>query len=160
MSEKTKADALGALATFLDESKSVMVGGQKFELSKLRPIDLAKARDYVVQTRVERHLGTTRYMNLEPTVRAKVLAELETAPLSLYDVMQDVEGRLKLIHLSVERAGAKMSLSNLREGLDPVNQDELFAYVLWISGVIDEPAGGEEDGPLATPADTMPSLGT
>lgn len=160
MSEKTKTDALAGLARFLTSPRQVSINGTKYGLAKLRPIDLANGRDYVVQRRIERHVETTRYMNFEPIVRAKALAEIECAPLSLYDVMQDPDGRLKLLFSSLTRGGTSITLEDLRQKLDPIEADEIYAYVLWISGVIKEPdITGDPAGPLGTSA-TTPSDGT
>jgi hypothetical protein len=162
MAEHTKTDALAGLAAFIgDTDRRVSVGGTLYELAKLRPSDLAKARNHVVKCRIERHVETTQFMNFEPLVRAKALAEIECAPLSLFDVMADPDGRIKLIHLSLSRAGTPMPLAKLGETLDPTLQDELYAYVLWVSGVIKEPTLEDDPTrPPETPADMTASSGT
>ena len=159
--EKKKKDALAGLASFIDDNRKVSVGGKLFELAKLRPSDLAEARNYIVRCRIELHAEITRYMNFEPAVRATAMAEIECAPLSLYDVMQHPDGRIKLIHLSLARAGSQMPLLALRDALDPTMNDELYAYVLWISGVIEGPTlDGDDANPPEAPTDTTATLGT
>ena len=163
MSEKTKQDALGAMAAFIDDNRQVSVGGVKYELAKLRPIDLAEARNYVVKRRTERFIETTGTMPFEPTIMAKAMAEIQCAPLSLFEVMQDPDGRIKLLHLSMTRAGAKMPLLRMQADFDATLQDELYAYVLWVSGVIAEPIldpAVDEADPTEVPDATTVSSGT
>jgi len=161
MPQDKPKDALAKLAAFVDTTRQVSVGGQLYDLAKLRPIDLANARDYVVRMRIERHLNTTKNMNLEAAVRAQTMAAIECSPLSLYDVMADPIGRLHLLYSSLMRAGANLSIKQVQDGIDPTMQDELYAYVLWISGVIKSPDLEEhEDGPLSTPTDSTASPGT
>jgi len=161
MSEDKPKDALAKLSAFADGPRQVSVGGQLYDLCKLRPIDLAEARDFVVRMRIERHLTTTRHMTLEPAVRAQTMAAIECHPLSLYDVAADPLGRIKLIHASLVRAGANLSVKQVQDNLEPTMQDQLYAYVLWISGVIESPDLEEhEDGPLSTPTDSTVSPGT
>jgi hypothetical protein len=160
MSEQTKNDALGAMAAFIDDNRQVSVGGVKYELAKLRPIDLAAARDYVVQLRTERFIGTVQHKPFEPTIMAKAMAEIQCAPLSLFDVMQDPDGRIKLLHLSMTRAGAKMPLMRMQADFDATLQDELYAYVLWVSGVLPEPIldpSPDEADPTEAEATTVSS---
>jgi hypothetical protein len=160
MDQGEKNDAIAGLAAFITDNRQVSVGGKMYELAKLRPIDLATARNHVVQCRIERHVETTRFMNFEATVRAKALAEIECSPLSLFDVMADPDGRLKLIHLSLVRAGSGMTMRQMIDGLDPTLQDELYAYVLWVSGVIKEPTLEEDTSlPQETPAVSTASSG-
>lgn len=161
MNKKTKEDALGAMAAFIDDNRQVSVGAVKYDLAKLRPIDLAAARNYVVQRRTERFIGTVSTMPFEPTIMAKAMAEIQCAPLSLFDVMQDPDGRIKLLHLSMTRAGAKMPLMRMQADFDATLQDELYAYVLWVSGVIPEPildpAPDDEADPTEEAATTVSS---
>jgi hypothetical protein len=148
-------DALREVSEWMDRPKTVEVGGQTYELTKLRPADLADARDYVVNRRIRRHLENTRGFAIDAMVRAQTIAAIECAPLSIYEVMADADGRIKLLHSSLSRTdGFSMTVSALREKMAPMVQNQLYAYVLWISGVGFAPGTEEdEDGPLSSEPD-------
>ncbi len=165
MAEDKKADALRELSEFCDRPKRVSIGDQEYEIAKLRPVDLADARDWVVSKRTARFMLATRHTPLDSATRAQTLAGIECAPLSIYDVIQDPHGRLRLIFLSVTRLAAtngkpSMTMKELEAQLDPTTQDELYAFVMWISGCLPEPVSDQEaddDAPLSSPSDTTAS---
>ena len=165
MAEKKKADALKEISDFLDGPKMVMVGGKEYGLAKLRPVDLADARDWVVGKRSDRFMLANRHTPLDSATRAQVLAAIECAPLSIFDVIQEPHGRLRLIFLSVTRLAATngkppMTMAQLEKQLDPTTQDELYAFVMWVSGCLPEPTsdqGADDDAPLSSLADSTAS---
>ncbi|MCZ6654868.1 MAG: hypothetical protein O7D91_17805 [Planctomycetota bacterium] len=163
--DKGTVDALKEISDFLDRPKLVSVGGQDYALAKLRPVDLADARDWVVNKRSARFMLANRHVPLDSDTRAKTLAAIECAPLSIYDVIQDPHGRLRMIFLSVTRLAATdrkqpLTMKELEAQLDPTTQDELYAFVMWISGCLPEPVSDQEaddDAPLSSQADTTAS---
>ncbi len=159
MDAAKKADGLAELAAFVDENKRVTVGGTEYELAKLRPIDLAEARNWIVKKRSEHLLETFRNTPIDPASFGAALAAIECTPLSVFEVTHHASGRLKLIHLSLTRAGGSMTLKGLEQNLEPLSQDKLYAYCMWISGCLDspEPSTGDDDAPLSTPAVTTSS---
>jgi hypothetical protein len=149
MTEKG-TNQLRDIAAYLDAPKHIRVGDKDYDLVQLTVADLAAARDHVVDRRIHRYLSTVRGAALNDNVLAKTMAEIECAPLLTYDVIDDAEGRLKLLHLSLTRAGGSMTLDRMRADLKPMVHRQLFAYLLWISGCQDSPAeGGDSESPLA-----------
>lgn len=162
MDAAKKADGLAELAAFLDGPKRVNVDGKEYDLAKLRPIDLAEARNWLVQKRSEHLLATFRHTPIDPASFGQALAAIECTPISVFEVTHHASGRLKLIHLSMIRAGGTMDYRALEQDLDPMSQDELYAYCMWISGCLDTPVsaeGADDDAPLSTPPATTSSAG-
>lgn len=154
MAGKDTDEAVRALADFASDNRSIRIGDTDYELSKLRPSDLAKARDYVVDLRIKANVKSTGGMTFHPTMRAKMMAEIQCAPLTTFDLIQDSGGRIKLLHLSLVRGGHKVTIEQVGD-MEAVLQDELFAYCAWISGILPEPIepeGGAD--PLETTATT------
>lgn len=161
MSEQTKQDALGHLARFINDPVTISVAGTRYTIAKLRPIDLARAREYMVAQRIRTFMDTTGNMPLEPSVRASALAEIQCTTISILDVMNDADGRLFLLHASLAIAGFQTTVEKLKNALDPIEADEIYAYVLWISGVLKTPQLEADDAdPLAASPGKAPSTGT
>lgn len=142
MAEGKREDALARLADFASDNRSIRVGDTDYELTKLKPIDLAVARDYVVDARIKANVKSTGGMTFDPSTRAKMMAEIQCAPLSIWDLIQDPLGRIRLLHLSLDRGGHKFTIAQVGE-MDAVQKDTLFAYCAWISGVLLEPVAPE-----------------
>lgn len=163
MEDTKKADALKEISDFLDRPKLVIVGGKEYELAKLRPVDLADARDYVVTKRTWRFLDSCQTRFFDAPTRAQTIAAIECAPLSIYDVLQDPHGRLRLIWLSVTRLassnGSPPPMKQFEKQLDPMTENELYAFVMWISGIVPDPASDQEadENPLSSDEATTPS---
>lgn len=152
-------DALREVSEWMNLPKEVEVGGKAYELYKLSPADLVEARDYIVNRRVRRHLENTRGFNIDPSVRSQTLAAIECAPMSVFDVVHDADGRVKLLHLSASKGdGFSMTVGAMNKNIKPMSQNESYAYVLWISGIGFAPGSQEdEDGPLSPQKDTTSS---
>lgn len=147
-------EAVRELAAFASDNRSIRIGETDYELTKLRPSDLAKARDYVIDLRIKANVKSTGGMPWDPTTRAKMMAEIQCAPLTTFDLIQDPAGRIKLLHLSLVRGGYKGKIEEVGE-MEAVLQDELFAYCAWISGLFPEPIDPEGSAdPLETTATT------
>lgn len=154
MTESRTDEAVRELAAFASENRSIRIGDKDYELSKLRPIDLAVTRDYVVDRRIKANVESTRRMSFDPTTRAKMMAEIQCTPLTTFDLIQDASGRIKLLHLSLVRGGHKVTIEEVGD-MEAVLQDELFAYCAWISGILIEPIVPEGSAdPLETAATT------
>lgn len=154
MAGRETDEAVRELAAFASDNRSIRIGDTDYDLSKLRPSDLAKARDYVVDLRIKANVASTGRMTFEPTLRAKMMAEIQCAPLTTFDLIQDAAGRIKLLHLSLIRGGYKGTIEHVGE-MEAVLQDELFAYCAWISGLFPEPIEPESSAdPLETTATT------
>lgn len=138
MAEGKREDALARLADFASDNRSIRVGDTDYELTKLKPIDLAVARDYVVDGRLKANIKSTGGMTFDAPTRAKMMAEIQCAPLSTWDLIQDPLGRIELLRLSLSRGGQTFTRAQVGE-INPVQQDELFAYCAWISGLLPEP---------------------
>jgi len=130
---------------------TVSIGGIEVELSPLTPNDFARAEEHVKDNQRNQFLQKTRDKPLAPEVLAGTLAQIETTPVTLTDVLKSYDGQLYLVWLSSRKA---MPFEHFRTKLDAVELVRLTNIVSRISGLLEE---GESNGENPTTDTTKAS---
>lgn len=133
------------LQDIADVAETVSIGGKDFKLAPLRPVDIAEAAVFVRSERRNEFLRGIRMEAaiLPPAVIAETLSAIQCKAVTLTDVLDDWNGRLKLLHLSIRRAGDAMKYDALCKDIDPVNHNILLDVLLWVSGLIKPEQAGD-----------------
>lgn len=126
------------------QAATVSIGGVEVELSPLTPNDFARAEEHVKDHQRDQFLQKTRDKPLAPEILAGTLAQIETTPVTLTDVLKSYDGQLYLVWLSSRKA---MPFEHFRTRLDTIELARLTNIVSRISGLLDEEDGGEAGNP-------------
>lgn len=111
---------------------SLPLGEKQIRLAKLSLGDQADACEFLIRQRYARAEAGTGTMPITIEARAKMLADISCAPITIADVMDDPMGRLKLIELSARRAKNPVPFEALKNGLSPVEPGFVTRAILWI----------------------------
>ena len=151
-------EGLQEIADLAAGARTIRIGSEDYELEPLTPGDLAQAHYYLTQRRTMRFIEMTSGLPLGDQF-AKGLSLIQASPIGLSDLIDDRETALKMIHLSLLRAGKKtITLPDLTRQLEPVRQAVWMGILFRISGL--EKLPEVEDGvkrPSMPPADTTSS---
>lgn len=144
---------------------------EQIECKRLRPADLAEATDFIYTRRTARHMQAAVKTELAlETVRdmhARSLSMIQCGNVSVYDVVCDPMGRIKLCQLAMSRAGTRWTFEQVKDRLAHVDLDEFFFKLCELSGCykLTDKADAKEGSPdplgtaVPTPTET-PSAGT
>ena len=111
----------------------------EIECKRLRPGDLADATQFIYKQRSKRHMdmAATTNMALE-TVRdmhARALSMIQCTTVSVFDVVCDGEGRVKLAQLTINRAGGKQwTFEEVKARVAHIDLDDFFWKLCELSG--------------------------
>lgn len=122
---------------------SIQVGSDTYDLTPLQPGDFYAAQRHVTTMRIKSHMEDTQSVRLPDKERANSLAEIQMREPSWSDVLNNFQGRLKILHLSMLRAAKETkkpvpSIDVLAETLGDIEYNVLFDTLLWISRFPDE----------------------
>jgi len=131
----------GSFSESFPQAASVSIGGIEVELSPLTPNDFARAEEHVKDHQRGQFLQKTRDKPLAPEILSGTLAQIETTPVTLTDVLKSYDGQLYLVWLSSRKA---MPFEHFRTKLDTIELARLTNIVSRISGLLEE--GESEDG--------------
>lgn len=123
----------------------VTMSGATYNLAPLRPADIAIAAKFIVSERRKELIDGCRKdgIPLPDSVLAEALAKISCTPVALAELLNHWEGRLKLLHLSMVRGGHNIVYSKFRDGLDPIDHNELFDTLARVSSLKREDKDGE-----------------
>lgn len=114
---------------------TVSIGGIDVELSPLGPNDFARAEEHVKDRQREQFLHKTRNTPLAPEILAGTLAQIETTPVTLADVLKSYDGQLYMVWLSSRNA---MPFELFKTKLDTIELARLSNIVARISQLLDK----------------------
>lgn len=109
-----------------DRPITLWLNGKEMQLSKLRPADIASAADYVRTLRVKQYQAS---ITAEPAmigIYSDAIAKIQCQPVSLADVLDDWNGRVKLVQLALSRAGQRITEAQVAEQLEHARDDFWF----------------------------------
>lgn len=116
------------------------------KLAPLVPMDWVAARQELTADRQRKFIEATVTSPLDPTTKAKTLAEIATSAHSKSDLISDAEGSVKLLELSARRAGFKGNWLGFLQGLLDSDVVELQNKLLVVCGYSNKETGGGGDG--------------
>jgi hypothetical protein len=125
----------------------VAIGGQEYPIAPLRPIDIVKAQKFLNAERRKEFCQSCRGQNpLPEAVMADTLARMACQPVTLSNLLDNWEGRLMLLHLSLVRGGHSITFKALCETMGPIEHQQLIAAMEHVTGL--RPAADTDgDGP-------------
>lgn len=125
------------------------MGDKTIALAKLSPGDQADAGEFLVRQRYARAEAGTGTMPITIEARAKMLADIANAPITIADVMDDPMGRLKMIELSAKRAKNPVPFEALKANLGGVPQRVMTQAILWMLHYTVQTENPTKDGTTA-----------
>lgn len=116
-----------------------------FKLAPLVPMDWVEARNAIVADRQRRFIEATANSLLDPTTKAKALAEISTSPISRADLLTDTEASMRLLELSAKRGGFGGSWQGFMGALGDTDVVELQNKLLVVCGYRNVESNGKGD---------------
>lgn len=128
------------------------------KLACLVPHDWVMARQELIGDRQRRFIESTASSPIDPTTKAKTLAEIATCTVAKSDLITDSEGSVKLLELAARRAGFKGNWLGFLNGLLDSDVVELQNKLLAVCGykVDKEPEGNGSPVPFQGTTMTAP----
>lgn len=149
------SDNLQELEAVAALSTSISLNGEMCELVPLSPGDLAKATKNLRKLRMDRYVEFTRGVPWGDGVRAKSMSEIMAQSITIFDVIDDREGAMFLIHQSLNKAGKELNLKQVTDMLDPIDNDVWLPMLLEISKIAVPGTDKDGDSPLPNTTSTL-----
>jgi len=140
----------GSFSESFPQAATVSIGGIEVELSPLGPNDFARAEEHVKDRQREQFLQKTRDKPLAPEIISGTLAQIETTPVTLSDVLKSYDGQLYLVWLSSRKA---MPFEHFKARLDTIELSRLTNIVSRISDLLDEEGDANPTTDSTTPSE-------
>lgn len=129
--------------------RTIKVGEEEITLAPLEVGDIADASEFLLQIRANRFMKNPLCATMNDDVKGKAIAEIFGQKVSVFDLVDDRTGAIKLLELSMIRAGKKVSFDGVKTMLGQVDNAIWLPLLCDISGITTkrEPVA-EGDAPL------------
>ena len=142
-----------------DARMCIVVEGKEYVMAKLKIGDIADVTAAVRSEDLSMFVEGARTLRLADGERGKAMAEIIRGDYPLTKVIDHANGRLRLLHASLKRAGSKMTWEQVRNDIPVDILSELVRVLLWCSGFGD-PEGEDNGNPTTTTGETESSNAT
>ena len=109
-------------------------GGTEYTFARLSVDDMAKTAAHIRRTRTAILTESLNGILLEVDVRAAAYADVASGIIYTHTMVDDPEGRIMLIYLSLLKAGGTYALPTLRKEFPSLPYAEILELMLWITG--------------------------
>ena len=150
-------DTLSGLSSTVN--RTLAVEDTEYTFARAKVNDLAEAEQHIRNVRAARLHKTIDSATMSDEARAMAYVKLESEPIYTGTIIDDHEGRLMLLFLSLKRGGHAYTLDQVREDFPLLPPDELLDLMLWIIGIRRTKADPTTAGTVTSESSPKASIG-
>ena len=139
----------------LDNGDIVLtLGDKELSIKRLAIGDFAKATNLLRANRQKAFIEATRMINMPSEVRAKTMAEIACASITLLDLVDDWDMRITMIQWSMSKAGYGGTIEKAKKDLDDLSIEDIGRLLDTVTGLgLFTKAGSDENPTTSTSID-------